>query len=75
MVSNNTIVLRQVDTDAGRTTLQAQDASVWTNEGGVKLYHTAHWRGHAPRIEEVYLSPQEMDLLFAWWSQQQEKKS
>lgn len=73
-MASNTVVLRQVETDAGTTTLLAQDASEWSAQGGVMLRHDIRWRGFAPGIDEVYISPEEMDMLMAWWSQQQEKQ-
>lgn len=68
------VQLRRVETDAGTSTLLAQDAAAWSQHGGVQLHHNMHWRGYAPKIEEIFLSAEEMDMLMAWWAKQQEKR-
>ena len=63
--------LRQVQTEVGTSTLLVQEAS-WTNEGGVTLAHIVNFRGHPPDEDRIYVSPEEMDQLVAWWQAEKE---
>lgn len=65
--------LRQVRTDAGMSTVLAQEAT-WSEEGGVTLTHIINFHGQPPEEDRIYLSPDEMNALTAWW-QENKKES
>lgn len=66
--------LRQVETEVGTSTLLVQEAS-WTNEGGVQVTHIVNFKGYPPDEDRIYISPEEMDKLAAWWQAQEKKES
>lgn len=63
--------LRQVQTEVSTSTLLVQEAS-WTNEGGVQVTHIVNFRGYPPEEDRIYISPEEMDQVVAWWQEKKE---
>lgn len=66
--------VRQVQTEVGTSTLLVQEAS-WTNEGGVQVTHIVNFRGYPPDEDRIYISPEEMDQIVAWWQAEGKKES